>query len=332
MAFDDAFTSIQQISAGYFVSRCLHCAAELGVADALGDATKSVAELARDTGADADALGRILRLLASYGVFGLRGHVVSQTALSSLLRSDHPQSMRDFARMFGLSVNWRSAEMLLHSLRTGEAAAPFAFEGGFWGRLAEHPEEARLFDSAMLGKAKVHIPAVLSVYDFSPFETVADIGGGQGHLIRAVLQQTPNARGILFDQPDVVEAARTGGDEDGRLRFQGGDFFKDDLPKADIYVLMYIIHDWADAPARQIIAAVRKHAGPQAKLLLIESEISDDEGPDWTKTLDIVMMALFAGRQRTTEQYRELLHAEGFELQRVINTGTDITIFEALAL
>jgi O-methyltransferase domain len=141
--------------------------------------------------------------------------------------------MRDFTRMFGLSVNWRSAEMLLHSLRTGEAAAPIAFEGGFWARLAAHPEEERLFGSAMLGKAKVHIPAILSAYDVSTFREVADIGGGHGHLIRAILQQTPNARGILFDQPHVVEAARTGGDEGGRLAFQGGDFFKDNLPKAD---------------------------------------------------------------------------------------------------
>jgi hypothetical protein len=137
-------------------------------------------------------------------------------------------------------------------------------------------------------------------------------------LIRAILQETPKARGILFDQPHVVEAARTGGEEGG--------------PKADIYALMYIIHDWAEAPGRQIIAAVRKHAGPKAKLLLIESEICDDDGPDSTKTLDIIMMTLFASRQRTTEQYRELLREEGFRLQRVINTGTDITIFEALAL
>jgi hypothetical protein len=151
-------------------------------------------------------------------------------------------------------------------------------------------------------------------------------------LIRAILQETPKARGILFDQPHVVEAARTGGEEGGRLAFQGGDLFEDDLPKADIYALMYIIHDWAEAPGRQIIAAVRKHAGPKAKLLLIESEICDDDGPDSTKTLDIIMMTLFASRQRTTEQYRELLREEGFQLQRVINTGTDITIFEALAL
>lgn len=331
MSNENPFVTIQQLSAAYLVSRCLHCVAELGVADALGDDAKTVAALARTTGANADALARVLRLLASRGVFSLDGDVVSQTAASSLLRADNPTSMRDFARMLGLSVNWRSTEMFLHALRTGEACAPVAFDGGFWGRLEKHPEEARIFDAAMVAKAMGQIPAIIAAYDFRSFASVADIGGGRGHMIRAILRESPRAHGVLFDLPHVVEAARGGGDEKGRLKFQGGDFFKDEMPKADAYVLMEIIHDWADEPAQKILAAIRRSARPGTKLLLIETEAPEGAGPDWSKTLDILMLTLFAARQRTNEAYRTLLKSEGFDLQRIVDTGAGITVFEAVA-
>jgi SAM-dependent methyltransferase len=332
MSHPNPFATIQQISSDYIVSRCLHCAAELGVADVVGDGSKSISDVAKTVGANADALRRIVRLLASRGVFALKGDVVSQTPASSLLRADNPTSMRDYARMLGLPLIWRSTEMLMHAVRTGEAAAPLAFDGGFWGRFAEHPEEARVFDAAMVGKATAQIPAVLAAYDFTTLGDVVDVGGGNGHLIRAILQQSPKALGILFDLPHVVEAARKGGDVGGRLRFQGGDFFKDDLPKAGAYVMMEVIHDWADEPAREIIAAVRKSARPGAKLLLIETEVPDGTEPDWSKTLDILMLSLFAARQRTAEEYRALLKPGGFDLRRVVDSGAGITVFEAAAV
>lgn len=332
MSNQNPFATIQQISADYLVSRCLHCAAELGVADAVGDRSKAVSDIAKVVDANADALSRVVRLLASRGVFRLDGDLVSQSPASSLLRAGSPTSMRDYARMLGLPVIWRSTEMLLHAVRTGEAAAPLAFEGGFWGRFAEHPEEARVFDAAMVGKAMAQIPAIMAVYDFQAYRHVVDIGGGNGHLIRAILRHSLKAQGVLFDLPHVVEAARKDGDESGRLKFQAGDFFKDELPSADAYVLMEVVHDWADEQAKQIIAAVRRSARPDTKLLLIETEVPVGPEPDWSKTLDILMLTLFAARQRTAEEYRALLKSEGFDLQRSVDSGAGITVFEAIAI
>lgn len=323
------FGCIQELSAGYFASRCLHAVAELGVADALGEGEMEVGALAAATGANPDALARVLRLLDSHGVFKFENGKVANTPASSLLRSDSPTSMRDFARMFGLTLNWRSAELLIHSLRTGEAAAETAFEGGFWGRLTASPEEARVFDAAMTAKAFGQIGPILSAYDFSQFNRIVDVGGGRGHLIRAILRACPNTTGTLFDLPHVVEAARLEGDEGGRLQFEAGDFFKDSLPKGDGYILMEVVHDWADEPAGEIIAAVKKSAPDCAKLLLIETEVPETREPDWSKTLDIVMLTLFAARQRTATEYEELLRPQGFSIEQPIDTRAGISIFEA---
>lgn len=330
MSAPNPFSCIQELSAGYFASRCLHVAAELGVADALGDEAMRIEPLAAKTGSNPDALSRILRLLETQGVFTIEDGVVSQTPASSLLRSDHPTSMRDFSRMFGLTLNWRSAELLADTVRTGEAAAPRAFEGGFWGRLERNPEEARVFDAAMTAKAMGQIGAILTSYDFGAFNHIVDVGGGQGHLIRAILRSHPSITGTLFDLPHVIEAAQKGGDEGGRLRFQSGDFFKDELPAADGYVLMEVIHDWADAEATQIISAVRKSAALDAKLLLIETEVPETHEPDWSKTLDIVMLTLFAARQRTATEYKTLLSNSNFDLRERTDTRAGITVFEAV--
>lgn len=329
MSATNPFSCIQELSAGYFASRCLHVAAELGVADAVGDEPRSIEAVAVATKSNPDALSRILRLLETHGVFHLEDGHVSQTPASSLLRRDHPGSMRDFARMFGSTLMWQSTELLLHTVRSGEAAAPRAFKKGFWGGLADNPDEARIFDAAMKAKAMGQIGGILASYDFGVFNHIVDVGGGRGHAIRAILQAHPSLTGTLFDLPHVIEAAQADGDEGGRLSFQGGDFFKDALPAADAYILMEVIHDWADAEAVRIISTIKRSAGGKAKLLLIETEVPETHGPDWSKTLDIVMLTMFAARQRTATEYRELLGNCGFELRRCLDTGAGVTIFEA---
>ena len=321
--------SLLQLSAGYYVSRALHAVAELGVADALGDTPQPTASLAETTAADAGALDRVLRLLALYGVFEYNDGVVGHTVPSRMLREDHPQSMRSLVRMFGLPGFWATVGELTSAVRSGKPSADRALPGGIWGYLKENPEASRIFGQAMTGKAQGHIAGILGVYDFSGLAVIADIGGGHGHLIRAIVAATPSAQGVLFDQPQVVQEARA--DTSERVRVVGGDFFRDPLPEADAYILMEVIHDWDDDASRKILGAVRRSARAGGKLLLIEALLPDDASPNWPTTLDIVMLSI-GGRQRTLREYADLLRDSGFTMTRDIDTHSGISIIEAIAV
>jgi hypothetical protein len=323
----DPVRALLQIAGGYCLSRCLHVVADLGVADALDGRPRTAAELAAAVGADPDALGRALRLLAAHGVFQCDGDRIEHSEGSRLLRSDHPHSLRSFARMFGLPIFWTSSGALDHAIGTGRPAAEMGYRGGFWAYLADHPEASAIFNAAMQGKAHGQVASVVEACQFTEYRRIGDIGGGRGHLLRAVLDATPNATGVLFDLPHVV--AEVAVDESKRLTVQGGDFFKDALPSCDLYLLMEVIHDWGDEESVGILRAIRRAALPRARLLLIEQIVPDDSGPDWTKTLDIQMMALFGGRQRTRPEYQSLLDQAGFSLERVIETPVGISILEA---
>ena len=329
MTEPNPFETLQSMAGGYCLPRCLHVVADLGVADALGDEPHSAAQLAAAVGADADALARALRLLSAHGVFTSTGDGFAHSPASRLLRADHPQSMRALVRMFGLRSNWDVFGALEHSLRTGQPAADKVLPHGFWKHFEQHPEEGAIFDEAMSAKSQAHVPLIVGACDWSRFERIADIGGGRGHLLRAVLEASPNASGVLFDLPQVL--AQSAGAASARLTLQPGDFFKDALPACDCYLLMEVIHDWADASSIAIFKAIRKAARPGAKLLLIEQMVPEDPGPHWAKLLDIHMMAHFAARQRTRQEYAELLRSGGFNLDREIETGGGISILEATA-
>ncbi|HEY9464069.1 MAG TPA: methyltransferase [Vicinamibacterales bacterium] len=240
--------------------------------------------------------------------------------------------MRSFVRMIGLPVYWRGFEYFADALRTGESVQERVVPGGYWKYLSEHPEEARLFDEAMVGKAAGQIAGVLRSYDFSAFGTIADIGGGRGHLLAAVLQAAPGAHGVLFDQPHVTAAAQAAGMESGRLRVHPGDFFTSALPSADCYLIMQVIHDWDDQKAARILAAIRRAAAPGAKLLLIECLVPEDSKPSWTKMLDLQMLTLLSGKERTKKEYSEMLRTAGFSVERVIDIGMSTSILESVAL
>jgi hypothetical protein len=329
MAMPPPVEAIFQIAGGYLLTRSLHAAADLGIADEIGEQPAKIAALARATGTNADALARILRLLSAHGVFELAGDTVAHTPASRLLRSDHPQSMRSLARMLGMSVIWRVEERLVDSLKTGEPAAAKVLPNGFWAHFADHPDDARIFDEAMTGKAHGQVAGVLAAYDFSPFKTVADIGGGAGHLLSAILQRAPGINGILFDLPHVIEKAR--GLAPPRLTLQAGDFFKDALPVADCYLIMEVIHDWGDSESNAILSAIRRAAPPTAKLLVIEQIIPDTNEPDWSKALDVLMLTLLGGKQRTVGEYQRLLADARFRLEREIKTP-GISILEAVPI
>lgn len=321
-------STLLQIAGGYCLPRCLHVVANLGVADALEETPRTAAELSASVGANPDALDRVLHLLSAHGVFECHGDTFRHSPASRMLRTDHPQSMRAVARMFGLPVLWTVFGAFEHSVRTGRPAADKVFPSGLWAHFAEHPEEGGIFNAAMVGKAHGQVAAVVAAYDFSGFRVIGDIGGGRGHLLQAVLDRAPSARGVLFDQPHVIE--EVAGLASDRLTLQAGDFLKDALPACDGYLVMEVIHDWDDAESVSILKAIRRAAPPGAKLLLIEQMVPDDPGPHWSKTLDIHMLTLIGGRQRTRQGYAALLAEAGFCFKRQIDTPADISILEAV--
>ncbi len=293
------------------LSRCLHMVAEFGIADFIGEAPETPATLAKKADVNADALGRMLRLLAANGIFEDLGGTFRHSPASRFLRSDHPQSQRAYVRFMGAPILWNAMGALAHTLRTGRPGTETFATRGQFAYLMEHPEEARVFDQAMTAKSVVDVASVLKAYDFSGFKVVGDIGGGRGHLLRAVLEAAPHAKGILFDLPHVVAQAGSAAE---RLTIQGGDFFKDALPACDAYMLMNVIHDWSDKDAVAILKAVRKAAPANAKLLLIELLLPEKPEPNPVYMLDIVMLAVVGGRERKRSEYEALFGEAGFRL------------------
>ncbi len=310
-------------------ARALQVAADLGIADHIGDEPVTCTGLAARCGADPGALARLLRLLAGHGIFEASGDGYRHTGASRLLRGDHPLSMRAFARLMGLPVCWNSFGALGHSLRTSAPGVELTEPAGFFAYLQAHPAEAQVFGEAMAAKARADIAAVLGAYDFRPFRTVADIGGGRGHLLQAVLAAAPAAEGVLFDLPGVVADAGIAGP---RIRVHGGDFFADPLPAAEAYLLMEVIHDWPDTEAGAILRAVRTAAAPGATVLIIEDVLPGTGADLRAHTLDLIMLAVTGGRERTAGQLGELLRAAGFRPTAVVETGGPMRIVEAVAV
>jgi len=326
MAEPNPFELLRQIAGGYCLSRSLHVVANLGVADKMEETPQTAAELAVSVGAHPEALGRVLRLLSAHGVFESCDGKFRHTPASRMLRTDHPQSMRDLARMFGLPPMWATFGEMEQSVRTGLPAGDNVISGGLWAYFGQHPEASAIFNAAMVAKARAQVAGVLGAYDFSAFKLVGDIGGGRGHLLGALLERVPTAKGVLFDLPHVVED-KTGATSP-RLTRQAGDFFKDALPVCDAYLLMEVIHDWSDTESVSILKAIRRAAPANAKVLLIEEMVPDDTGPAWSKMLDIHMLTLIGGKQRTRREYEALFNAAGFSFNREIDTGAGISILE----
>jgi len=305
----------------------MHIVADFGVADALEDEPASGAELARRTGLNADALSRILRLLVAQGVFAGNRDAYTHTPASRLLRSDHPQSMRSLARTLGMPSLWNGLTELGVAAKTGKPARDWASLVAYY---AKHPDEAALFNQAMVDKSAVVVPAVVAAFDFTPYKVIADIAGGRAHLLQGILAKAPGSTGVLFEMPHVI--AEAAGIASPRLRLQAGSFFTDALPTADAYVLMDVIHDWNDADSLKILAAIRKAAPKHARLLIVESLVGEEPGPHPGKTLDIVMLAVTGGKERSPSEYKALLEPAGFRIERLIPTASAYSMLEASAV
>jgi SAM-dependent methyltransferase len=286
-----------------------------------------VDELATATQSDADALYRVMRLLAPEGVFRevLPRHF-ELTEVGAVLRSDRP-GPGDYVRMIN-SEAYLAFEQLLHSVRTGKPAFDKVFGSPRFDWLSEHPEQAALFQRAMVALSLGSNEAVADAYDFTPFARVVDVGGGHGQLLSAILARNPHLRGVLFDLPSGVAAAQQGAGGDlPRTEFVAGNFFES-VPGGDIYVIKKVVHDWNDEHAAVILRNCRKAMQPNGKVLLAETLVPPGDEPDGIKNIDVVMLVVTGGLERTEAQYASLFGAAGLRLERVIQTRGPISILE----
>jgi O-methyltransferase domain len=324
-----------RMATGYYVSRAIWVVAELGIADHLAAGPRDVADLAAATQTHAPSLRRVLRLLASAGVFVEQADGrMALTPIGECLRAGVPGSMRAGALLFAgrTQDSWSD---LLYSVRTGEPIYPHRFGMDVWTYTAQHPEYAALFDEAMADFTRQAAIAVAAAYDFSPFKTIVDVGGGAGVLLAGILNATPAARGILFDRPDVVERAR------GELvrralaprcSVVGGDFFREVPAGADAYLLKHVIHDWDDERAASILRVCRRAMGAGARLLVVEGvyppRIDQSDASRGAASNDVNMLVCTGGRQRSEAEFRALYAATGFRLTRIVPTPVRIGIIE----
>jgi hypothetical protein len=325
--------ALLQMMTGYWVSQALYVAAKLGLPDLLVNGPQSVEHLASATQVHAASLRRVLRALASVGVFTEASpDNYALTPLAALLRTGTPDSMRALAIMYA-EEQYRAWGNVLHSVRTGKTAFDQQFGMSYFAYLAQHPEADQVFNQAMTGWTTQVADAVIDAYDFSPCRKIVDVGGGYGTLLAAVLRSNQTASGILFDQPHVVTAAKahlvsTGVAE--RCQTVGGDFFVEVPASGDTYLLAQILHDWNDERSTAILRQCRRAVPMHGKLLVIELVLPSSEEPFFGKWLDLHMLVLLGARERTAEEYRALLESAGFKLARVIPTRAGPSIVEAL--
>lgn len=329
---DNGAGFFRQVFGGSWITQGLWAAAELGIADQLAAGPATAEELAARTNAHSGALYRLLRALAGVGVFAQDAQGRFElTPAAELLRSDAPRSQRAFAIMMGAEFHSAWGE-LLHSIKTGQPGFNRRFGAPFFEHMTRHPDRHHLYDDAMEGVHGPETEPVLDAYDFSAFQTIVDVGGGNGSAISAMLARHPAMQGVLFDLPAVADrtrAALAGSSANGRLRVEGGDFFKSVTAGADAYVLRHILHDWEDPEAVAILRTCRQAMKPASRILVVEMVLPPGNEPAFGKWLDL-MMLLVAGRERTSDEYGALFAAAGLKLNRVIPTASDVSVVEGV--
>jgi hypothetical protein len=327
--------AVMQMVMGGFVAQAVYVAAKLGIADLLETKPQSAVDLAEQTNMNAGALYRVLRALASVGVFReTESQTFALTPLAETLLSNSANSVKDAAIWMGEEPHWRVYSEMLWSVETGKPAwqrvhgsevFPYLFE--------ENAPLGEIFNRAMTGFSRQTIPAVVKAYDFSRVQTVADIGGGYGHLLAGVLNANPHLRGVLFDLPPVFAGAADLLEKENvadRIEFVRGDFFEEIPVSADVYLLKHIIHDWTDEQNVKILKNIRAAMPDAAKVLIVDAVIPEDNEPHFGKILDLEMLISPGGVERTESEFRALLSKAGFRLNRIIPTLSPVNIVEAV--
>ena len=323
---------IHNLSNGYALSQALYAVAKLGVADHIGDGRWGIAELANAVGADEGILYRVMRTLAGSGVFHEEDDKsFSLTPAGQVLRSDDAQSLR-YAVIFRCEENYDAFRQLLHSVRTGENAFERVFGAPRFEYNRSNEEANASFQEGMKAITGAETSAILKAYEFSQYKKVVDVGGGNGTLMSAILTQSPQMSGILFDQEATIELARTGAG--GPLRdcqFVAGDFFEAVPEGGDLYILKSIIHDWADDPSVTILHNCRRAMGEKGTLLVLDRIIGPPNQASAALIVDLSVLVEHGGQERRQEEFEALFDQAGLSLVRVIETNSSISILETRA-
>jgi hypothetical protein len=328
----EAHKHLNGLFLGFLTAKCIQMAGELRIANELADGPLSIDEIARRTGTRPGQLYRVLRHLASNGIFQEEGkRTFSLNASGRLLRTDIAGSYFPFAKLIG-DLDWRPAEDLIVALKDGKVPFDHHFGKPAFAYVMEKPELVSLFNDAMHGFSWPATEAILESCDFSDVDTLADIAGGNGDILVGVLQKYSSLRGILFDRPEVVARSTAVIDGAGladRCKLVGGDFFESIPVQSDAYFLRHILHDWSDDECVAILKNLAKAAPPNARLFIAECMIGKPNENSLATSLDILMLVALTGRERTAEEYGELLDSAGFRLESVTPTASVVSVLEA---
>jgi O-methyltransferase domain/Dimerisation domain len=332
-------TTLLSLITGYMPARVVHTAAQLGICDLLAEGPKTAEALAQATNTSTAPLLRLLRALASLGLLEDLGHDgFALTALGSQLRSNVPGSMRNFALMFGGERAWRSWAELLHCVKTGESGTHRVYGMGSFEYLAANPDQAVIFNEAMAENTWRVTQALISAYDFSQYRKIIDVGGGNGALLGAIIAANPNVRGMVFDLPrGNAEALQKLADAGvaANCEVVAGDFFRSVPEGADAYILKFIIHDWNDEQSLAILKNCHKAMHRASKLLLLERVMPEKMRATPVNQrmamIDMNMLAMPGGQERTEEEYRNLLAQAGLSITQILAIpGLDLGMIEAV--
>jgi hypothetical protein len=331
----DAIKELFGLISGYKTTQAIYVVAKLGIADLLADGPRSVADLARAAQVHERSLYRVLRMLASRGIFiEQTDGRFALTPLAEPLRSEAPHSQRAFAIMMG-EEQFRAYGDLLYSVRTGKPAFDHIYGEPIFDYLSKHPESAKTFDAAMSSIHGRETQAILDAYDFGGIGELCDVGGGNGSVLIATLKCYPTMRGVLFDLPHVIERARPAIEVAGlaeRCRFVAGNFFESIDAGADAYFFRHIIHDWDDEKSTTILKNCRAALKSGGKILVVESVVPPGNEPFFGKDLDLTMLVMPGGMERTEEEYRTLLAGAGLKLARIVKSPTEMCVLEAVTV
>ncbi len=327
---------LQEMIVGFRPTQLIHVAAKLGIADLLKDGPKSCDEIAVGVGVHSRSLYRVLRALASLGIFAetLDGEF-ELTTLAEPLQTAVPGSLRAWAIMWGEEWMWRPWGEILHTVVTGENSFDRIFGAGFFEYLSKNTEASEIFNTSMTARSESEVAAVLAVYSFVGASKIVDVGGGEGTLIAAILKSYPETHGILFDVPSVIESSRHLMQAQGvsaRCSLVGGDFFAAIPPGGDCYIFHRVIHNWHDESATSILRNCRSVMPDNGKLIIADGIVPPGNAPSYTKLLDIHMMLTFEALQRTEDEFRSLLADAGFKLNRVLPTQAGVSVIEGIPL